>query len=112
MLAQESSSSVVRKESGGKLEHERGTSPWKITKVLKRGLDDQSSPKVAMYPPKGSKPFHARPPVLYHRLADEFAQMGMGRGLWTNHPIYSSRTPLRSPKRNIGNWGTHVGIAR
>ena len=33
-----------------------------------------SSPKLAKYPPKGSKPFHARPPDLRHPLADEFAQ--------------------------------------
>ena len=71
ILAKESSSNIERDGSSGKLEHERGTSPWKISKVLKRGLDNQSSPEIAMYPPKGSKPFHARPPDLRRPLADE-----------------------------------------
>ena len=38
VLVKESSSNVERNGSGGKLEHERGTSPWKITKVLNAGL--------------------------------------------------------------------------
>ena len=115
VLAKEPSSSVVRKGSDGKLEHERGTSPWKITKVLKRGLDDRSSPELAMYTPKGSNRFTLDRPICAPSppLADEFAQICMVSGLWTNHPICSSRTPLRSPKRNFGNHrGTHVGIAR
>ena len=79
--AKMSSSNVERDEISGKLEHERGTSSWKITKVLKRGLDNQSSPKLAMFPPKGSKPFHAKPPDLRHSLADGFAQIRMVSGL-------------------------------
>ena len=52
VLAEESSSNVERDGSSGKLEHERDPSPWKISKVLKRGLDNQSSPELAMYPPR------------------------------------------------------------
>ena len=37
-------------------------------KFLKRGLDNLSSPELAMYFPKGSKPFHAKPPDLRHPL--------------------------------------------
>ena len=43
ILVKEPRSNVERNGSGGKLEHERWTGPWKLIKVLKRGLDNRSS---------------------------------------------------------------------
>ena len=80
VLAKESSSNVERDGSSGKLEHEQGTSPWKIAVLLRRGPDNQRSPELAMYPSEGSKPFHARPPDLRHPLDDEVPQIHIVNG--------------------------------
>ena len=83
--------------------------------IIEVVMEGREAPELAMYTPKGIKPFHTRPPDLRHPLADEFAQIRMVSGLWANYPIRSSGTPLhplRPPKRNIGNQGTQVGIAR
>ena len=79
VLVKESSSNVERNESGGKLEHERWTAPWKIIKVLNAGLiievvTESRSTRTRHVSPGGIKPFHIRPPDLRHPLADEFAQ--------------------------------------
>ena len=79
VLAKDSSSNVEWNGSGGKLEHERGTGPWKITKVLNAGLIievvmEGRSIRTRYVSPKGIKPFYARPRDLRHPLADEFAQ--------------------------------------
>ena len=78
-LVKESSSSIERNGSGGKLEHERWTGPRKITKVLNAGLIievvmEGRSTRTRHVSHGGIKPFHIRPPDLRHPLADEFAQ--------------------------------------
>ena len=75
----ESSSNIDWNGSGGKLEHERWTSPWKIIKVLNAGLIIEVVMKgrrtrTRHVSPGGIKPFHIRAPDLRHPLADEFAQ--------------------------------------
>ena len=79
VLVKESSSNIERNGSGGKLEHERWTGPWKLTKVLNAGLIievvmEGRSTRTRHVSPGGIKPFHIRPPDLRHPLADEFAQ--------------------------------------
>ena len=51
-VKESSSSNVERNGSSDKFEHELGTSPWKITKVLKRGLDNQVVPNTPCIPQK------------------------------------------------------------
>ena len=79
VLVKESSSNIERNGSGGKLEHERWTGPWKIIKVLNAGLIievvmEGRSTRTRHVSPGGIKPFNIRPPDLRHPLADEFAQ--------------------------------------
>ena len=79
VLVKESSSNVERNGSGGKLEHERWTGPWKITNVLNAGLIIEEvmegrSTRTRHVSPGGIKPFYVRPPDLRHPLADEFDQ--------------------------------------
>ena len=79
VLVKESSSNVERNGSGGKLEHERGTGPWKTTKVLDAGLINEvvmegRSTRTRHVSPGGIKPSHARPHDLGHPLADEVTQ--------------------------------------
>ena len=78
-LAKESSSNVERNGSGGKLEHERGMGPWKITKVLNADLIievvmEGRSTRTRHVSPTAIKLFHARPPDLRQPLTDEVAQ--------------------------------------
>ncbi|CAN0393934.1 unnamed protein product, partial [Ascophyllum nodosum] len=52
-----------RNGSGGKLEHERWTGPWKLTKVLNAGLTievvmEAEAPRTRHVSPGGIKPFH------------------------------------------------------
>ena len=79
VLVKESSSNIERNGSGGKLEHERWTGPWKLTKVLNAALMievvmEGRSTRTRHVSPGGIKPFHIRSPDLRHPLADEFAQ--------------------------------------
>ena len=79
VLVRESRSNVGRNGSGGKLEHERGTGPWKTTKVSNAGLIikvvmEGRSTQTRHISPEGIKPFPARPPDLRHPLVDEFTQ--------------------------------------
>ena len=79
ILVKESSSNIERNGSGGKLEHERWTGPWKITKVLNSGfiievVMEGKSTRTRHVSPGGIKPFHVRPPDLRQPLADEIAQ--------------------------------------
>ena len=95
VLVKESSSNVERNGSGGKLEHERWTGPWKIIRVLNAGLIievvmESRSTRTRHVSPGGIKPFHIRPPDLRHPLADEFAQFAWSADFWTSHPIRNS----------------------
>ena len=79
VLVKELSSNMERNGSGGKLEHERWTGPWKITKVLNVGLIievvmEGRSTRSRHVSPGGIKLFHVRPLDLRHPLADVFAQ--------------------------------------
>ncbi|CAN0462378.1 unnamed protein product, partial [Ascophyllum nodosum] len=64
VLVKESSSNIERNGSGGKLEHERWTGPWKLTKVLKRAgliievVMEGRSTRTRHVSPGGIKPFH------------------------------------------------------
>ena len=79
VLVKESSSNIERNGSGDKLEHERRTGPWRITKVLNAGLIievvmEGRSTRTRHIFPGGFKPFHVRLPDLRHPLADELVQ--------------------------------------
>ena len=93
MLVKESSSNVERNGSDGKLERERRTGPWKITKVLNADLIikvvmEGRNTRTRHVSPKGIKPFRARPPICAPRR--QVRPIRMFSGLWTNHPIRSS----------------------
>ena len=92
LVRESSSNNVAQDGSGGKLEHERGMGPWKLTKVVGADLIvmEGRNTRTRHVSPRGIKPFHARPPDLRHPLADEFAQICMASRIWTNHPIRSS----------------------
>ena len=107
VLVRESSNNVERDGSGGKLEHERGTGPWKITKVLNAGLTievvmEGRSTQICHVSPKCIKPFHARPPDLRHPLADEFAQLAWSADIGPTTPSLVAK-PLYTlyDRRNV-----------
>ena len=107
VLVKESSSNVERNGSGGKLEHERGTGPWKKTKVLNAGLTievvmERRSTQIRHVSAKCIKPFHARPPDLRHTLADEFAQFAWSADIGLTTPSLVAK-PLYTlyDRRNV-----------
>ena len=61
LVKESSSGNVARNGSGGKLEHERETCLWKLSKALNAGLIviEGRSTRTRHVPPRGIKPFHA-----------------------------------------------------
>ena len=66
-------------------------SPLKINQSFeKRGLANLSSPELAMYSPKGSKPFHPRPPSC--NRSDLFLEVCQGTRPKRDHGAFSAPT--------------------
>ena len=95
VLVKVSSSNIERNGSGGKLEHERWTGPWKIIKVLNAGLIikvvmEGRSTRTRHVSPGGIKPFRIRPPRPAPPPRRRVCPIRMVGRLWTSHPIRSS----------------------
>ena len=79
VLVQEAEITLHRSGRGGKLEHERWTGPWRVSRILQEGLTAEVEMKGRQLRTRKVhtgliKPFHVRPRDLRHSMADEFAQ--------------------------------------
>ena len=96
VLVKESSSNIERNGTGGKLEHERWTGPWKITKVLNAGLiievvmEGRSTQTRHVSIPWGHQTVPHQTPQLAPPPRRRVRPIRMVGRLWTSHPIRSS----------------------
>ena len=79
MLVRESESSRHRDNKGRKLQHDRYTGLWRITKILQTTIRGRKQ-RTRNVSTADVKPYHLRPLTLRDSLADEFAQYAWGPG--------------------------------
>ena len=88
VLARESESSRFRQGMGPKLVYEKLTGSWKVVKIVFKGFSaviemERRKTRTRTVSMASIQPFYRHSSDLQHPIEDEFAQICMGRRLWT-----------------------------
>ena len=83
VLAWESESSLFRQGMGSKLVHEKWTGPWKVVKIVFKGLSaviemEGRKTRTRTVSMASLQPFYRHSSDLQHPIEDEFAQIAWG----------------------------------